>query len=384
MPFDPRRPAPAAPEDASEAAESEAALDAAEADALGSLVDLLLAARYTPLTVEQWRDARKSVFTYDIPVKISWEALDPRPLRRYLGVGGADKADANGDGESEGGGGGGVTAAEWGALPPFSDRVLVFVRGIGAASARGQYYSEKLDLLVSYVLLEPLASAAGAVWRALGAPLAGPLAARVPAVARLADWLQGSTPFDEYDDPETASYGGIGMRSIGGGSKSGSGSSGSSAAASADGGEGGGASAPRRPRPTALARLEAAAAAPAAAAAARRRRRAARYVTRRTLRSLLPGVVDVALALPREELLTEPTCGWLRRRGLGESGGAAPGVSSGTNLARIVLADRNIPCTRLTNPLASSQTPPTRPRRSQGGDCALPPRGAADRAGPGG
>jgi hypothetical protein len=332
-PFDPRRPPPAAgaaPDAGDDAAEAEAALDAAEADALGSLVDLLLAARYTPLTAAQWRDARGSVFTSDIPLKIQWEALDPAPIRRHLGL---DTAAAPGAPyRAPAGAAGAGAGAAWGALPPFSDRVLVFVRGVGAASARGQYYSEKLDLLVSYVLLEPLAAAASAAWRAAGAPLI----TRLPAAARLADWLKGKTPFDEFDDPETSGYGGTGMAAPADVSSSmaapadvSSGmaapadvSSGMAAPADAStgmqrgpGGAGAAAAAGggAAPRSAALARLEAAAAAPAAAAAARRRRqRVARYVTRRTLRALLPGVVDVALALPREELLTEPTCGWSR------------------------------------------------------------------------
>lgn len=122
---------------------------------------------------------------FDIPVKVNWAALDPTPIRHYLGLASPGDASVTAPGDTSPGRastgdasrpsspgdttpaspGGTVTNmtnkaaakaekaaadaverslagdARWGALPPFSDRVLVFVRGVGVAQARGQYYA---------------------------------------------------------------------------------------------------------------------------------------------------------------------------------------------------------------------------------------------------
>ena len=273
---------------------------------------------------------------FDIPVRVDWAALDPAPLRRYLGLeapGVTASPSADGSTHEDGGAAegkgtdaepGALTAADarlaadprWGALPPFSDRVLVFVRGVGVARARGQFYSEKLDLIASYALLEPLARAAGALWRAAG----GAALARAPALRPLVRKLLsgGAGPYDaaleglESDDDDGGAVGGS--------------SNASGDKAAAQDGAAAATAAPPALSP-ALARLEAAAAAAAAAGRrAGRRRRVAKYVARRTLRTLLPGVADVALALPREELLTEPTCELYQPGGRGswQAGRAGP------------------------------------------------------------
>ncbi|KAI8466488.1 MAG: hypothetical protein J3K34DRAFT_484249 [Monoraphidium minutum] len=356
-PFDPRGRAPARRGKRAAAAAAAGDLDAADLDAaevalLDDLVALLLRARYAPLTSEQWRAARGNVFTFDIPVRINWRELDPGPLRRYFGLpttrGGwaaavADarrrRAESRGGGSTpgsgtstpgsgggtpgsgtpgggagaglaallaEGGGGGGEEEEEpvllpgyWRSLPPFSDRVLVFVRGVGASCARGQYYQEKMDLLASYVLFEPLAAAAARAWSATVEPLAAPLLRRSGALRRAAAWLAG----EDYDSAHADEW-----RAL---------SDGGAAAPGGGGGRGGALSPEARAslcadRAGALDRLEAAAAAAAAAAAGAaagrgRGRRAARYVERRTLRTLLPTVPAAALSLLREEVLTEPT-----------------------------------------------------------------------------
>jgi hypothetical protein len=44
-------------------------------------------------------------------------------------------------------------------LPPFSDRLLVFHRGVGVATAPGLYLAQKLDLLVDYIIVHPVMNA---------------------------------------------------------------------------------------------------------------------------------------------------------------------------------------------------------------------------------
>jgi hypothetical protein len=52
-------------------------------------------------------------------------------------------------------------------LPSFSDRLLIFHRGVGLALAPGLYLQQKLDLLVEYLALRPAAAAADSVRAAL-------------------------------------------------------------------------------------------------------------------------------------------------------------------------------------------------------------------------
>lgn len=59
-------------------------------------------------------------------------------------------------------------------LPAFSDRLLVFHRGVGVATAPGLYLNQKLDLLLDYLLVQPferLASTVGHRWSKLFAGL---------------------------------------------------------------------------------------------------------------------------------------------------------------------------------------------------------------------
>jgi len=44
-------------------------------------------------------------------------------------------------------------------LPDFSDRLLVFHRGVGVATAPGLYLTQKLDMLVEYLVIKPITDA---------------------------------------------------------------------------------------------------------------------------------------------------------------------------------------------------------------------------------
>ncbi len=48
-----------------------------EEQVLNALVQLLLSARYEPLTKEEWQMAEEHSFTFDVPVTIQWDAMDP-------------------------------------------------------------------------------------------------------------------------------------------------------------------------------------------------------------------------------------------------------------------------------------------------------------------
>jgi len=76
-------------------------------------------------------------------------------------------------------------------LPDFSDRLLVFHRGVGVATAPGLYLTQKLDMLLDYVLVEPLNRLYDSITRLMQGPQgtaavnpAGTAAAAAAAVLR--------------------------------------------------------------------------------------------------------------------------------------------------------------------------------------------------------
>lgn len=126
---------------------SEAALDARQLSFVAELVTALRTAHYAPLSSSQWEAASSEDFMMTLPVSINWGALDSRLLSSYY----ADRQ------------------AERAALPAeVADRLLVFHRGIETARLEGSYYALKVDLLISFYLLQPLWVALRALARLLG------------------------------------------------------------------------------------------------------------------------------------------------------------------------------------------------------------------------
>lgn len=92
-------------------------------------VSLLLAARFMPLTQQQQEVAEHDSFKIDTPVRIQWNELDSTLLKTFWSSSAARQELRQ-------------------HLPPSADRVIVFHRGMGLASATGVYWQKKLDLLV--------------------------------------------------------------------------------------------------------------------------------------------------------------------------------------------------------------------------------------------
>eukprot|EP00879_Flechtneria_rotunda_P020491 GHRR01021559.1.p1 GENE.GHRR01021559.1~~GHRR01021559.1.p1 ORF type:complete len:550 (+),score=187.13 GHRR01021559.1:132-1652(+) len=197
-----------------------------EQQLLEAVTDLLLQARYRPLTRREWDIARKHQFTFDIPVQIEWKVLDDKMLARFwkrqsrVARHSAQVAHNSTPSSSSSSRGSGVDShnisngnsktAQTGSpeqsmqqngnsansrtstikqlasgqtsssmalrqqllkqqqqqrrqelldrrqLPDFFDRLLVFHRGVGVATCDGLYLDKKIDLLLAYLLVEPI------------------------------------------------------------------------------------------------------------------------------------------------------------------------------------------------------------------------------------
>jgi hypothetical protein len=146
---------------------------------------------HQPCVLQEWALAQENNFTFDIPVRINLKGLDEQLLttfwqhqqqqqqQRVQGSSvassstddcGSNSGSSNGDGTFSSS----SSSTDWqqqlhqgdtpplldrSLLPSFSDRLLVFHRGVGVATAPGLYLTQKLDLLVDYLLLQPLTDA---------------------------------------------------------------------------------------------------------------------------------------------------------------------------------------------------------------------------------
>eukprot|EP00742_Colponemidia_sp_Colp-10_P015759 GILJ01018009.1.p1 GENE.GILJ01018009.1~~GILJ01018009.1.p1 ORF type:complete len:764 (+),score=139.32 GILJ01018009.1:403-2694(+) len=111
-------------------------LNEMEFDFLQQFIRVLHEADFHVLSRSEWDYAKADDFNFTLPVSIRWEELDRDLFSKYLAVHKDFRASA----------------------APFSDRVMIFKRGVGIAKKRGMFFSQKLDLLAEYALYKPLAS----------------------------------------------------------------------------------------------------------------------------------------------------------------------------------------------------------------------------------
>ncbi|GFR47251.1 hypothetical protein Agub_g8937 [Astrephomene gubernaculifera] len=122
-----------------------AELDAAELKLVADWLQLMAAARFHVLTAAEWELAKADRFMLSLPVEVNWDYYDTRLLRSFWSSSPERRS---------------LRAL----LPDqLADRVLVCHRGVGVAQASGLYGSQKLELLVEYLLAQPL----GKLWRRL-------------------------------------------------------------------------------------------------------------------------------------------------------------------------------------------------------------------------
>ena len=89
-----------------------------------------------------------SLFQFNSPVEVNWDALDTKLLSSFWAAGPA-------------------RARERAVAAPVSDRILIYHRGVKTVKASGRFIDDKIDLLVDYLLIGPATRAAGAVARAV-------------------------------------------------------------------------------------------------------------------------------------------------------------------------------------------------------------------------
>uniref|UniRef100_A0A383VX35 Uncharacterized protein n=1 Tax=Tetradesmus obliquus TaxID=3088 RepID=A0A383VX35_TETOB len=196
------KPMLSADEAAAMAGSCPSSLQAQEQLLLDSFVSLLLEGRYFPLSAQEWAVAQRQQFTFDIPVQIDWTVLDDQLLSRFwqrhqqdtaaAATHSSDTATSSSSSSSSGGrlsselyssatysagSSSSSSSSPFGGLldrsqlPDFADRMLVFHRGVGVATAEGLYLDKKLDLLAEYLLVAPATAALARLRAAAGALL---------------------------------------------------------------------------------------------------------------------------------------------------------------------------------------------------------------------
>jgi len=111
-------------------------LDAQEARFLENFLKLLEAGHYKLLTAAEWDAACAEEFLLTLPVSVNYDAMDDTLLPRALWAAHPD--------------------AREGAPPEIVDRMLVFHRGVDVAHINGTFLMPKVDLLISFYILQPM------------------------------------------------------------------------------------------------------------------------------------------------------------------------------------------------------------------------------------
>ncbi|KAL4427112.1 hypothetical protein ABPG77_001116 [Micractinium sp. CCAP 211/92] len=113
----------------------QAELDLQEQRFLSDFVQLMDASQFRMLTQAEWDAAQAEDFLFTLPCDVKWSAMDEQMLRRY-----------------------------WAAYPEgreaapkeTAERILVFQRGAEVALMEGSYFNLKVNLLISFWILQPL------------------------------------------------------------------------------------------------------------------------------------------------------------------------------------------------------------------------------------
>lgn len=114
------------------------------------------------ITTDEWEDARAEEFLVSQPVNIAWENLDNEFLGRYWKLTPADRE-------------------RYADRAAFTDRCLLFHKGVGVMTRpKGLYMKEKIDLLMEYVVIQPLMRLSAKVFRSKGDELVQTLFGRAP------------------------------------------------------------------------------------------------------------------------------------------------------------------------------------------------------------
>mmetsp|Transcript_11867 Transcript_11867/g.39447 ORF Transcript_11867/g.39447 Transcript_11867/m.39447 type:complete len:582 (-) Transcript_11867:564-2309(-) len=95
---------------------------------------LMADANFSLLTQNEWELAKAENFMFNLPIEIAWEKFDKELLGALLRQNPALSA----------------------GLTQFAESALLFKRGNGVAKASGMFITEKIDMLLEMLLMEPL------------------------------------------------------------------------------------------------------------------------------------------------------------------------------------------------------------------------------------
>ena len=112
---------------------SEADYEAAERRFLGRFVEMISKANFIPLTQQDLDVANAEDYLFSLPVEVDWDRYDTRLMDAFF------QANHHSDGSSQ--------PAE------FARHAMVFRRGIGVDRTEGLLFFQKLDLLISRILV---------------------------------------------------------------------------------------------------------------------------------------------------------------------------------------------------------------------------------------
>ncbi|KAK9827868.1 hypothetical protein WJX74_006810 [Apatococcus lobatus] len=111
-------------------------IDALEQKFVEDIWLLLSSAHYRLLSQDEWVTALQEDFTFNMPVEVTWNKISDTLLKTFWSKHPMERQ----------------------GLAEISDRILVFHRGIKEVRAQGMFINEKIDLLVQYVIVEPLSA----------------------------------------------------------------------------------------------------------------------------------------------------------------------------------------------------------------------------------
>ena len=129
--FDPGSPAEAVAMLGEELSESD--YEAAERRFLGRFVEMISKANFIPLTQQDLDVANAEDYLFSLPVEVDWDRYDTRLMDAFF------QANHHADGSSQ--------------PTEFARHAMVFRRGIGVDRTEGLLFFQKLDLLISRILV---------------------------------------------------------------------------------------------------------------------------------------------------------------------------------------------------------------------------------------
>lgn len=155
---------------------SQEELDAQEKRFLLNLVRILEGCHYHLLSTEEFNSALSDDFLLTLPVTVKWQSMDSAMLANSI----------------------------WSTFPEaksmfperLSDRILIFHNGVATAKLEGRYLSQKVELLISFLIIQPCIKAI--LWILSALKIKNSIAQDVPS-----SYISSSSDLQCNDDDES-------------------------------------------------------------------------------------------------------------------------------------------------------------------------------------